>query len=282
MNISWSLIFYTLFVGLGAGTFTYVAILDWQGKGEKVRIAGSLTALLAMAIGGLSSALHLGHVERVANVLANPASRISQELILVISTGILIVLYLIMLVAKSPSGIRKVVGGLGLISSVALAFMTGLIYVLPARPAWNTILWPLMYIASAGVLGMFTMYVLAVYRKSDTAEIIGVNNGALIVLGVQILLIIGYLIFLAATKFPDPSRSPVRLMFGDLALLFWGGLVVIGLAIPAALTLWLRSSKDDALRAPTVAVVGFVCSLAGAIALRVILYHLGTSIEQFL
>jgi DMSO reductase anchor subunit len=282
MEVSWSLVFYTLFVGLGMGAFGYVAITEWLGKAQRSRLAGSVIALVAMIVGGISSALHLGHVERVANVLANLSSNIAQELILVIAVGAFVVLYIILLQVGASDILRKIVATLGLIAAIGLAFMNGQIYVLQARPAWNTILWPLIYTSSAAVLGLFAMYVWTILRKEEEEGVIkGLNSGVLVAVAVQAVLVIVYVIYLAMAPFQAESRSPMRLLGGDLALLFWLGVVVLGLIIPLLLTFRSRTAKAET-SFLTTAVVGLLCAFVGAVAIRMIMYGLGTSIQQFL
>jgi DMSO reductase anchor subunit len=282
MEISWSLVFYTLFVGLGMGAFAFVAITEYLGKAEKSRMAGAIITLVAMVAGGISSALHLGHVERVANVLANLESHIAQELILVIVVGAFVVLYIALLMANASDILRKIVATLGLLAAIALAFMNGLIYVLPSRPAWNTILWPLLYTASAAVLGLFAMYIWEALREGEVSVVKGVNKWSVITLAVYGALIIAYVIYLAMAPFPAESRSPVRLLTGDLAWIFWGGVVAIGLAVPLGMTAWLWSSKQEKVPFLATAVVGLACTFVGAVAIRALMYALGTSIQQFL
>ncbi len=282
MEISWSLVFYTLFVGLGMGAFAFVAITEWLGKAQRSRLPGSIITLVAMVAGGISSALHLGHVERVANVLANLSSNIAQELILVIAVGVFVILYIILLQIGASDVLRKIVATLGLIAAIGLAFMNGQIYVLQARPAWDTILWPLIYTGSAAVLGLFTMYVWTAFREKEINLVKGVNRWSVIVLAVYGALIIAYVIYLALAPFPAESRSPARLLTGDLAWIFWGGVVAIGLAVPLGMTIWLWSSKQEKLPFLALAVIGLACTFVGAVAIRSLMYALGTSIQQFL
>jgi formate-dependent nitrite reductase membrane component NrfD len=204
MEVSWSLVFYTLFVGLGMGAFGYVAITEWLGTAKRSRLAGSM------------------------------------------------------------------------------AVKNGQIYVLQARPAWNTILWPLIYTGSAAVLGLFTMYVWTAIRKDEDERVIkGLNTGALVAVAVQAVLVIAYVIYLAMAPFQAESRSPMRLLGGDLALIFWAGVVVLGLIIPLWLTFRSRAAKTGTTFLTT-ATIGLLCTFVGAIAIRAIMYGLGTSIQQFL
>ena len=49
MHIQWPLVFFTLLTGLGAGAFSCVAITDWLGIAQSIRVPGAITALVAMA-----------------------------------------------------------------------------------------------------------------------------------------------------------------------------------------------------------------------------------------
>ncbi len=66
---------------------------------------------------------------------------------------------------------------------------------------------------------------------------------AKITLIIQFVLIIAYLIFLAFSPLPDDTRSPLRLLSGDLASLFWIGVIILGLIIPAVLAFGIKPLK---------------------------------------
>ncbi len=281
MEIQWPLVFYFLLTCLGAGALAFVGVAEWLGKAERTRMPAALTALAAMAAGGIASAFHLGHVERVVNVLGNLGSGISQDMILTALAGLAILVYIVMMRRGSSVGARKSVAIVGLALALVLSLRMGASYILPARPAWNTFLLPLLYVASAAVLGLFSAYVWAA-RKEEKATVTGVNKATLIALAVQALVVIGYVIFLALAPYQDPTRSAFRLLAGDLALAFWLGVVVVGLAVPLALTMRVQTAKDKAGNPLGIAALGLGCVLVGAVVFRGIIYVLGTSIEQFL
>jgi anaerobic dimethyl sulfoxide reductase subunit C (anchor subunit) len=265
------------------GVFAFVVVTEWLDKAEHVRLPGVIIALLALAAGGAVSFLHIGHPERVANVLSNLQSRISQELILIVLAALLIGLYgLALLTGFLPPIARKILATIGLICAVLLAAWGGWMYYLPARPAWYTILWPLLYIVSAALLGIFSMYIWTLIAKEDTNTIRTINQAAAIGLAIQVVLIIVYLIFLSLNRFQHETRSPLRLLGGDLAVTFWIGILLVGLVIPFILTTWYQFRKKQFQPSLGMAVLGFVCVVIGGIAMRSIMYELGTSIEQFL
>jgi len=228
MEIQWPLVFYTLLTGLGVGAFAFVAITEWLGKAERTRMPGAITALVAMAAGGVASIFHLGHPERIFNVLGNLSSGIAQELILMGLIGLAILVYIILLRLGYSVQARKIVATIGLVLAVILAIVLGKNYVLASRPAWNTWLLPLLYLTSAAVLGLFTMYIWAAVREKEAPVVMAVNKAALIAVVVEAVVIVGYVAFLAVAPHAHPLRSPVRLVSGDLALVFWGGVVLLG------------------------------------------------------
>lgn len=280
MEIQWSLVFFTLLTGLGVGTFAFVAISEWLGRAERTRLPGAITALVAIAAGGIAGVFHLGHPERFFNALGHVSSGITQEMILVGLVGLVVLIYIVVMNLGYSAQVRKIVATVGLVLAVILAFAMGTTYILPARPAWNTWLLPFLYVASAAVLGLFTMYIWTVVRKEDEATVMAVNRAVVIALAVEAVLVVAYVIYLAMAPFPNPIRSAGRLLAGDLAPVFWGGLVVVGLLIPLGLTAWLLVTKK-VLPSLGVAAVGLVCVLVGGGATRALLYVLGSSVEQF-
>jgi DMSO reductase anchor subunit len=281
MDIQWPLVFFTLLTGLGVGAFVFVAISEWLGKAEQTLLPGAITALVAIVAGGIASVFHLGHPERFFNALGHFSSGITQEMTLVGLTGLMILVYIVVTSLGYSAQARKIVATIGLVLAVLLAFAMGTTYILPARPAWNTWLFPLLYVASAAVLGLFTMYIWTVVREEEEGTVMAVNRATVIALAVEAVLVAIYLIYLAAAPFQNPLRSPGRLLAGDLAPIFWLGLVVVGILIPLALTAWFLTAKKKTFSPLGVAVAGLACVLVGGGATRALTYILGSSVEQF-
>ncbi len=304
MSIQWELLLFSLLVALGMGCFAFVAVTEWLGKLENIRLPGAITSLLALGIGGIISSLHLGHPERIFHILGNIKSGIAQEFIITAVIGAVIVLYIGLLIWKGASdGARKNVATIGLLVSVIAVFSTGRIYVLPARPAWNTFIIPILFVATAAALGLFTMYIWTVLKEKDEVIIQKVNKAAFFAQISFAIMIVSYIIYLFVAPFPDPSRSPQRLLAGDLSLLFWGAVVLIGLTIPIILTVKKMKAQTmgsnlivpiaigdggsvDADQTTgsllTVPIAGLCCTVVGSVAIRVLIYLMGSSVHQFI
>lgn len=290
MSVQWPLLIFGLLAGLGMGCLGVISVAELRGKLDKLRLPGLTIALCALAVGGAASALHMGNPGRVLYVLGNISSGIAQELLATAVAGVVIVAYLVTAVKQASPGVRKALAVLGLIMAVALPFITGHAYVQAARPAWNTWFLPLMYLGAAGAMGLATMYLVGAWKKIDPAELARLSRAAFVSLVVFAVTVALYLVGVALAPYPDFSRSVARVLTGDLALLFWGGVVVLGLAVPLALTALgafakptAPSANDRALAArPAALATGLICLLVGSVAVRMIMYLLGTSVQSFI
>ncbi|MCJ7595020.1 MAG: hypothetical protein MUO52_09665 [Desulfobacterales bacterium] len=283
MEIQWPLVFFTLLTGLGASAFSCVAVTEWLGIAESIRMPGAVTALAAMAMGGGFSLLHLSHPFRTHHITKHLGTGVGKEMLLIGLTGSLVFLYIILLGAGFSIQARKVVASLGLITSVLLAFEMGAIYVLPARPAWNTWFWPFVYAASAAVTGLFAIYIWAAVLENKVGEavVMAINRATLIALIAQAGTIVAYMIYLREAPFKDPNRRPSRLLAGDVALPFWAGVVLAGLAVPIGLTVYLQAVQEARISL-TVAVVGLLGAAIGGITIRALMYMLGSEADPVL
>ncbi|CDX04468.1 anaerobic dimethyl sulfoxide reductase subunit C (anchor subunit) [Desulfitobacterium sp. LBE] len=300
MSIEWTLIAFTVFVGLGCGTFVSSVIMtEWVGMAKQVRVTSSIVALVALAIGGFSSVLHLGHPERIFGALGHPTSGIFMESTMLGLVALDIIIYLVAMRRNASNSTLKLISTVGTIPAIILAFAVGYTYVLAARPAWNTLILPFIYLASAGVMGCFSLGVLIARTNNanstltTTAEESAATNenssaaakikrAMIISLTIHAVLIIAYLVHLAVAPYPDFTRSAARVLTGDLALLFWGGLVLLGLLIPVALISPFNKKKAHLTTPFASLALGFACILISSAVFRGLMFSLGSSVKQFL
>ncbi|MGG0717238.1 DmsC/YnfH family molybdoenzyme membrane anchor subunit [Robertmurraya massiliosenegalensis] len=283
MDIQWALVFFLLLVGMGCGTFVASIITtEWLGKVKQIRSISMIISLVILAIGGLTSVLHLTHPERIFGALSHPTSGIFVESTMLGLLGLVIIIYLVALKRKATEGSLKIIGTIGIIPAVLLAFAIGNTYVMASRPAWDTLLLPLYYLASASVMGCVIVSILAARSKgTDAKAVIGLNRATLISLAVQTVLIIAYVIYLSLAPFPDASRSASRLLTGDLTLYFWGGIVLLGILVPSILVIQIIKKKDELKIYFTRFGVSLFSILVGGVAFRMIMFTLGTGIKQY-
>lgn len=283
MSIQWALVFFLLLVGWGCGVYAASIItVDWLGRAKQIRLISMIISFVILVLGGFVSVLHLTHPSRIFLALSHPTSGIFLEALLIGLLALVIIIYIVALKRSASDGTLKIIGTIGLIPAIILAFAIGNTYTLPARPAWDTILLPLNYFVSAGVMGMVTVSILAARSKEpDKTAVSGLNRATFISLAIQAVLVVAYLIYLTTAPFPDESRSAGRLLVGDLAPLFWTGLVVLGILVPAVLVAQFKK-KEAEFRVLLLQIqISLVLILVGGVTFRVIMFALGSGVKEY-
>ena len=118
--------------------------------------------------------------------------------------------------------------------SVLMMTYTGVVLSASSQALWQTtFLLPALFVASATTTGVAALVVLAQLTKvRDSVAVKGGFGSALaVLLIVQLVLLAGYLIWLAAAGQVGPLVS------GTVGILFWIGVVVLGLLVPLGLEL---------------------------------------------
>ncbi|MFR3090650.1 MAG: dimethyl sulfoxide reductase anchor subunit family protein [Eggerthella lenta] len=289
MEIQWPLLIFSVLLGATSGSFVFLAVGELRGKFREVRFSGALIALVCLAVGGCVSVLHMGHPERDASA-GQPGIRAVEGVVRRRHHGIIALVYLV-LAKKDRPGVSKVFGVLGGIVGLVLPFVAGSSYLIAARPAWDSIALPLMFLGAGLALGMTLMAGLVLLRGKAAEE--GGFALKLALAGVVIMAVttVAYVVWIAIAPYQAPTRSIDRLISGDLAVMFWAGVVVIGIVVPVALTVLAcvqatKGAGDTGSVAPKQLAMYLLgacaCTAIGAIVIRIIMYAVGTSVEQFI
>ena len=169
MEIQWPLLIFSVLLGVTSGSFVFLAVGELKGKFKDIRFMGALIAFICLAVGGCISVLHMGHPERATHLLGNLGSGLSKELFVVAIMGIVSLAYLI-LAKKDYPGASKVLGVIGGVVGLVLPFVAGASYLIAARPAWDSVALPLMYLGAGLALGMLLMAALVLLRGNAEGE----------------------------------------------------------------------------------------------------------------
>lgn len=289
MDIQWPLLIFGLLAGLGMGCLAVASAGILIGKLRELTSSLLWVSLVSLAVGGCISALHMGHMGRVFYVLSNLSSGISKELIATAVAGVILIALLAVTWRGTIGAAAKVLAVCGLAIAVILPLVTGAAYVEGARPAWNTPFLPLMYLGAAAAMGLFCSYLVAVAKKVSAGELKLLGKAAFVAVAAFAVCVALYVGAVAMAPYPDPSRSAARLLSGDLAPLFWGVVVVLGLAVPlvaAGRAVFAKAQASTAALEGSASVafvaVAFIALLAGSAAIRAIMYLLGSSIQSFI
>ena len=265
MTIQWSLVLFTVLAGCGAWLFACVAIDEFRGAAAKVRVPASVAAVVLLAVGGIASATHLSHVDRMMAALAHPAPGIFLEALLLGLLAVCAIVYAVLVARRAGAGVRKAVAVAGIVLAVALSFACGSSYMMSSRPVWNTVALPLAYLGTAAASGTALYLVMCAALKVEDGAVKAAGwyaaaGGALaLVLSLAYGLVSG-------------------VAFGEQAMLFWLAVVACGAVVPAACG-WIAARKPEAALAP--AVVALAGALVGSVAVRAVMWLVGTAVANY-
>ena len=276
----WWIICYFFVGGIAGGAFLMATIADFfggRGSQQVVRV-GYLLALPLVLICGVLLILDLGEPLRFWHMLINvttaqpmfkywsPMSYGSWILTgFGLCSGLAFVLVLGELRGIDPAKglFRKIVGALGAIFALLFVSYTGVLLNATNQRVWgdNTILGALFAVSgiSTGIAAI--ILVLSLWRGRDAGAIGRLERADLFAVAVEIVLLLALVAILVA------AGSASALISGVLGILFWGGVLGVGLLIP--LVLYLRPrllGKMTPLAAASLALIG------GFILRAVILY----------
>ncbi|MBC5583212.1 hypothetical protein H8S61_03240 [Eggerthella sp. NSJ-70] len=284
MELQWPLIAFTVFVCLSAGTLSFTALAGMRRDCARIQMPGIVVAFAAIVIGGIASALHLQTPMNYFGQFGNPSSGINQELVCVALAAIAMIAYFVQLKKKGEAGtVLKVAS---IVVSAVLVIVMAHSYLMAAIPVWNTLLLPAYYLANAAALGGVTVVLVGTALHLDEGSLKRLGLYALAAVCALALVAVAYAVFICAlgggsftevlhtdvTTVPptDPAAIGARMLGGDLALLFWGAVVAVGLALPLAV---LALRRERLAVAPLAVALGLL--LVGSVAFRMLLYCAG-------
>lgn len=138
--------------------------------------------------------------------------------------------------------VNKVIEYIGVVFALATAMYTGfLIGVITTVPLWNTAILPILFVVSGlstGIAG--TMLVSAFFNKHEVHQVLSVKKIHLSLLAAEVFLIFT-MFLITSTSNEAAAESVSSLVSGEFSVIFWVGLMTIGLLLPIlieALELW--------------------------------------------
>lgn len=279
MAVQWSLLIYSVLVGISIGPFAVMALTGCLDAHRKVCQWGALLGLVSVALGGVAAFTHLKAPQNVTYLFTNLGSAMGLEMLVTVFTGLVAAVFAVqMWFGLWPQG-RRIVAWVGLVAALASVLLIGRMYMLPARPMWNTWLLPLTFLTTSVVSGLLAMFVLTGFLPLEEGEnrselLARLGRWTLVALVANAVVVVLY--FITAT---GRAGATGRLLTGDLAIGFWLGLVILGIAVPITL-IWLGSRPTTRLAtARSLAAVSLVLVLVSSIAVRTMIYGLGTVVN---
>ncbi len=225
---------------------------------------------IMVAVGCVFLLLDLGDPSIAFNVFLRPLSILgfgSWAIVLFCLFAALSLAFGLMPHCRASKLIEPLSQFLAMILSFVVILYSGVFYSLfPSVPFLNTLLVPALFTASAFSSGAGLLVVVGFFRQTCEDVLEGMNGlsaiDAVIVL-VEILLLTALLARPVLFSESDASLSAFALLFGDLSLLFWVGVVIIGCIVPLAVDLMCFARLR-----PTVLCIGGISALVGGVCLR--------------
>ena len=291
MELQWPLILFTTLTAWACGVFGGAGVLALKGAGKKSQMTLVVASVVLLALGGIAVFFHLQHWERIFNGFGHITSGITQELIAIVVFVVIAVAYFVAL-RKSEDG-GTVPAGLAwaaIVISVVLAAVCAHSYMMPARPAWNSVLEVASIVGAACLMGPATCAVVMAVRGDDASAcglpaVVGSAVGAVCTAAYAAFMQTSGGAFTQVGNYFDPTHptkamADVAAVAGDQAALLWVGAVVVGAIVPLA-CMFFAKKKGDAASWKVLGAVAVVAAIAGAICLRVAFYNLGLSVFMF-
>ena len=291
MELQWPLILFTTLTAWACGVFGAQGVLALKGAGKKSQQLLAVLSCVLLAVGGVCVFFHLQHWERIFNGFGHITSGITQELIAIVVFVVVAVAYFVMCRKSSDGGtVPKWMAWVAVAISVVLAAVCAHSYMMPARPAWNSVLEVLSIVGAACLLGPATCAVVLAAKGEDAFElglpaVIGSAIGAACTAAYALYIQMSAGSFAQVGNYFDPTH-PTKAMvdasatLGDQVVLLWLGAVVVGAVVPLACAI-IAKRKNDANSWKLFGAVAVVAALAGAVCLRVAFYNAGLSVFMF-
>jgi formate-dependent nitrite reductase membrane component NrfD len=174
---------------------------------------------------------------------------------------------------RNREGIARVFSWLTIVLSLFVAFYTGfLLYEGLGVPFWRTLLLPMLFLCGSANIGLcLFMWISSLHpflrKPRRRHKVPNTTPAAVVILLVEATLLTLYLIWASDSLVKAATQSFDHLVFGELSLLFWLGIVCAGLLIPFFATLFKASplGKKYAVAFTTLAMLG---TTIGLVALR--------------
>jgi formate-dependent nitrite reductase membrane component NrfD len=291
---------YLWIAGIAGGAYFAAFLIDrFSGGRHKVLMkTAMIIGVPLVALGSLLLVVDLGEPLRFWHLFVRfrPESAMSLGAWILLSFALLgaamLLLWALQWLKLSQQKLRSVALVNGVLSWIALVLAalvvsyTGVLLSATNQPLWaRTYLLPALFVASAVSTGTGVIFLAARMRLDVLVDRLlagsgeGTPGGTVHVMGsaaaivgvMEVLVLLAYLGWLTSFSTPLAAQALAVLISGPLRLLFWGGVVLVGLLVPMLVELlsMRRAGAQPAARGAWVATTSLV--LLGALVLRVVM-----------
>ncbi len=294
MELQWPLIIFTTLLAWSCGVFATQGVLALKGEGKQVQLPALIVSVVLLAVSGIAVFFHLQHWERIFNGFGHITSGITQELIAIVVFVVVAVVYFAMLRKSDDGGtVPAWLAVVAIAISVVLAVVSAHSYMMAARPAWDTVVWPLAMLLAGGAAGALTVMAMLAAKGGEskvgglTATVLAAASAVASVAMVAVWQASAGSFADVGYHFdPTTPTSPLldvaaetNVLSGELAPLVWLGVIVVGALAPIACA--VLANKKGGKSWLALGAAGAACAVVGAVCLRVVFYELGLSVFMF-
>lgn len=270
---------YLFFAGAGAGAFAIASAVDFAlrlgPRPHLLKIApitdiGMILGPIMVVVGCVFLLLDLGDPSIAFNVFLRPSSILgfgSWAIALFCLFAVLSLAFGLMSHFRALKLIEPLSQLLAMVLSLVVILYSGVFYSLfPSVPFLNTPLVPVLFTASAFSSAAGLLVVVGFFRQTHEGVLEGMNGLSAIdaaIVVAEALLLTTLLVRSVLFSESGASLSSSALLFGDLSLLFWAGVIVVGCVIPFVVDLTCLVHPR-----PTVLCIGGISALIGGVCLR--------------
>jgi anaerobic dimethyl sulfoxide reductase subunit C (anchor subunit) len=291
MELMWPLILFTTFIAWSAGLFGAQGLLALTGKAPKAQLPALIASFVLMAVGGIAVFFHLEHWERIFNGFGHLTSGITQELIGIVVMFLVMVVYFALIRRNGADKLPVWSGIVAIVVAIALVVVMGHSYMMPSRPAWDSVLQIISLLGASCVLGPATLALIMESAGDDTKSV-----GTPVLIGsiINAFATVSYLLVMNASSsaftslgyYYDPTQITRGMIDFEAATGVFSGarfglsIAIIGCVV-FAIVLALIGKKYPKGYWKFFGTLIVVAVFAGALILRVLFYELGLSVYMF-
>ena len=259
--------------GLGAGAYVLGVIADFIG-GSWAAIApiGIWVGFPFAFIGAVILALFLGKPMNAIHSWKRPGTSWISRGVLIISFFMLFAVIHIAFwlwpwhALVDNAAARHILGVIGSIFAIGVMFYTGMLLA-ANRPVafWSNPLLPFAFLMNSLFSGLLFLLFLSSALTTIAPEIVKGLSILVIVMAVLHLFIIGFYLQ-GSHRVPEARGSVHLILSGNLATLFWLGVIIIGILVPIVLEVIALTALQGG--GAGIHVIAAICGLIGCICLR--------------
>ncbi len=269
---------YLFLAGASAGAFITSAFVEKKyPESVKMRIAGRIIAPIFIAIGLLLLILDaeagLHNPLRFIYLIMNPGSVMTLGVYFICVYMPVSLVVAVLEILKKP--VLKWLNWIGIISAFCVAAYTGfLLGVVQAYPLWNNAILPILFVISALSAGLAATSLVGLITDRERFERMWLIKKSHVILSAIEMVVLFTMLVIVNSGSPEGAASVSSLISGQYAMMFWGGLVILGLIAPFMIEgypVFITKKPETSTASLVISIIGESGVLIGGFVLRLLI-----------